>query len=155
MVNSGNLTAKNIVFESNNTQEPVANAVGITVQSGASLDLNGATLKVTSNRSAYGVYAQAGSGEVSINNTKFELTAAEGRNNIAIGLETGSYDNLTKSGNTISENAYELSFHLPEGNFDAAVQDMKSVLSAGKRGFLWGAAVTGEGSENGQFVVVK
>ncbi|MGO4890703.1 pectate lyase-like adhesive domain-containing protein, partial [Anaerobacillus sp. MEB173] len=42
MVSSGKLTARNLELESNNTQaEPIANAVGITVQTGASLDFDG------------------------------------------------------------------------------------------------------------------
>ncbi|MEK3952573.1 hypothetical protein [Psychrobacillus sp. FSL K6-1464] len=112
MVSNGKLTAKNLDIELNNTQSiPDANSVGITVQTGASLDFDGGKISAHSeNRSAYGVYAQNGATGVSIKNTEFVLNAIpEERYDIAIGLETADAKNpdpfsiLTKENNTLQK----------------------------------------------------
>ncbi|MGI1659841.1 MAG: cell wall-binding repeat-containing protein [Desulfitobacterium sp.] len=150
MVFSGKLTAKKIEFVSNNTQtDPVANAVGITVQAGASLDLDGTRIaSSSSNRSAYGVYLQDGAVAASIKNTVFDLTAnTVNRNRIAIGLETSALGNpnpfsiLTKSGNTIPTGAYELSFYVPAGFMGDPVELMNAALASGQTGLYWGDKV--------------
>jgi hypothetical protein len=155
---NGKLTARDIeLVSTNNNEQMDSNAVGITVQVGASLDLDSS--KIVSNskdRTAYGVYLQDGASGASIKNTIFDLTSKEGRTSIAIGLETSDKENadpfsiLTMSDNDVPAAAYELAMGIPTGfggNYEAL---MLAALTAGRKGLCWGGGVTEDG---GQLIV--